>query len=69
MSDETTRIKVGLGATINTGSYESVRIDIAVEDFKRQGESMDAATERIYSFVESKVEQKMQEIEKDLKRK
>jgi len=51
----------------NLGNYESLRVSIGVEDFVRQGETVDAATDRVYDFVESKVVEKVSEIEKELK--
>ena len=47
----TTRVKVDLSFTRNLGNYESIKIGIGVEDDVRQGETVDAATERVYSFV------------------
>lgn len=34
---------------------------IGVEDYRRDGESMNDATERIYDFVESKLSEKISE--------
>jgi hypothetical protein len=51
----------------NLGNYESLRVSIGVEDYVRQGETVDAATDRVYDFVESKIVEKVSEIEKELK--
>lgn len=62
-----TNVRVELGYTKNLGNFENLKISIAVEDFVRDGETVDAATERVYSFVEDKVVQKVTEMEKELK--
>lgn len=64
----TTRVKVDLSFTRNLGNYESIKIGIGVEDDVRQGETVDAATERVYTFVENKLIQKTEEVEEELKR-
>jgi len=64
----TTRVKVDLSFTRNLGNYESIKIGVGVEDDVRQGETVDAATERVYTFVENKLIQKTEEVEEELKR-
>jgi argininosuccinate lyase len=64
----TTKVKVDLSFTRNLGNYESIKIGIGVEDDVRQGETVDAATERVYTFVENKLIEKTQEVEEELKR-
>jgi hypothetical protein len=64
----TTKVKVDLSFTRNLGNYESIKIGVGIEDDVRQGETVDAATERIYAFVENKLIQKTQEVEEELKR-
>ena len=64
----TTKVKVDLSFTRNLGNYESIKIGIGIEDDVRQGETVDAATERVYAFVESKLIEKTQEVEEELKR-
>ena len=65
MSD--TKVKVELSFTRNLGNYESIKINIGVEDVVRQGENVDSATERVYAFVEDKLVQKTKEVEEELK--
>jgi hypothetical protein len=65
MSD--TKVKVDLSFTRNLGNYESIKIGIGIEDFVRSGETVESATERVYAFVENKLIEKTQEIEKELK--
>ena len=64
---ESTHVKVELQFTRNLGNYESLRVAIGVEDFVREGESVDSATDRVYNFVEEKIIQKVSDIEKELK--
>jgi hypothetical protein len=64
----TTRVKVDLSFTRNLGNYESIKIGVGVEDDVRQGETVDAATERVYGFVEAKLVEKTREVEEELKR-
>jgi len=64
MSD--TKVKVDLSFTRNLGNYESIRIGLGVEDWVRDGENVDSATERVYKFVESKLIDKTREIEEEL---
>ena len=64
----TTKVKVDLSFTRNLGNYESIKIGVGIEDDVRQGETVDAATERVYAFVVNKLIQKTQEVEEELKR-
>jgi hypothetical protein len=64
----TTRVKVDLSFTRNLGNYESIKIGVGIEDDVRQGETVDAATERVYTFVENKLIEKTREVEEELKR-
>jgi hypothetical protein len=61
-----TRVRVGLKFVKNLGNYESVHVDVGIEDYVRSSETADAAFERIYSFVETKLAEKVREIEADL---
>lgn len=63
-----TKVKVDLSFTRNLGNYESIKIGIGVEDNVREGENVDSATERVYTFVENKLIEKTREIEEELKR-
>lgn len=62
-----TKVKVDLSFTRNLGNYESIKIGIGVEDFVRDGENVDTATDRVYAFVENKLVDKTREIEEELK--
>jgi len=67
MSDKTV-VKVNLKFVRNLGNYESVHVELGVEDFVRESdENTGAAMDRVYKFVEAKVVEKVAEIEKELK--
>lgn len=59
--NDSTKIRVELQYTMNLGNYESMKINIGVEDFRRPDENIDAATERVYRFVEGKLQDKVNE--------
>ena len=61
-----TNVRVELQFTRNLGNFESLRLAIGVEDFVREGESVTAATDRVYEFVENKLMQKVGEMEEEL---
>lgn len=61
MENEQTKISVTLGYTLNLGNFESLRVDLGVVDARREGESVDQAFERVYTFVEDKLSEKVKE--------
>jgi hypothetical protein len=63
----TTVVKIDLSFTRNLGNFESIKIGVGVEDSVRDGETVNDATERVYKFVEDKLIEKTQDIEKELK--
>ena len=65
MSNQTS-VKVELSFTRNLGNYESIKVNIGIEDFRRDGETIDEATNRVYTFVENKLTEKVNEIEEEL---
>ncbi len=67
-SQETTKVRVALKFVRNLGNYESVHVELGVEDWVRETDTnVDTAMDRVYTYVESKLMEKVQEIEKDLK--
>lgn len=65
MSDKTT-VSVTLGYTLNLGNFQSLRLDLGCTDWIRDGENVDAATDRVYKFVEDKLVKKIAEAQKEL---
>ena len=61
-----TRVRVGLKFVRNLGNYESIHVDVGVEDYVRDGETASSAMDRVYEFVEGQLIQRVQEIESDL---
>lgn len=64
---EASRVKVGLSYKINLGNYETMGIDIGIEDCARPGEKVSEAFERVYGFVQSRLVDKVAEVEKEMK--
>jgi len=61
MENNETKVNVALGYTLNLGNFQSLRIDIGVEDSLRKDEHVDEAFNRVYGFVEQKLVDKIQE--------
>ncbi len=66
MNNEETKVAVGLGYTLNLGNFQSLRIDLSVTDNKRDGENTNDAFERVYSFVEAKLQEKVAEAQGEI---
>lgn len=69
MENETTRVTVSLGYTLNLGNFQSLRIDLGIEDSKREGENTAEAFDRVYDFVETKLSEKIKEASNELENK
>lgn len=61
MENNDTKVNVTLGYTLNLGNFQSLRIDLGVVDSRRDGESIEDAFSRVYSFVENKLITKVNE--------
>jgi hypothetical protein len=66
MNNEETKVKVGLGYTLNLGNFQSLRIDLEVQDNKRDGETTSEAFDRVYAFVEAKLTEKVSEAKSEV---
>lgn len=62
---EAARVTFSVGYTKNMGDFNSLRIDVGVEDSVRAGEDLEDATNRIYEFVSDQLVEKLKELEKD----
>jgi hypothetical protein len=49
------------------GNFNSMRVDIGVDDDLRNGEKIEDGFNRIYNYVEGKLLQKVEETEKEIK--
>ncbi len=65
MENDSTKVTVGLGYTLNLGNFQSLRIDLSVSDNKREGENTEQAFERVYKFVEEKLTEKVRESQEE----
>ena len=66
MENDSTKVSVTLGYTINLGNFQSLRLDLGVVDSKRDGENTDQAFDRVYQFVETKLTEKINEAKAEL---
>lgn len=63
---EQSKVSVTLGYTLNLGNFQSLRVDLGYTDNVKNYETPEQAVERVYKFVESKVEEKVGEAQKEL---
>ena len=61
MENSNAKVNVSLGYTLNLGNFQSLRIDLGIEDSERDGENINDAFNRVYEFVESKLTEKVKE--------
>lgn len=67
MSDTTqTKITCSMGMTINMGNFESLRIDLGLEDSQREGETVKQAHERVFNFVNRRLQEKVSVVREEL---
>jgi hypothetical protein len=69
MENENTKINVALGYTLNLGNFQSLRIDLGVEDSRREGETVQQAFDRVYEFVETRLVEKVNESKDEIESK
>ena len=67
MENDSTKVNVALGYTLNLGNFQSLRIDIGVEDTLRNSENVNDAFNRVYGFVEDKLIAKINEAKTEIK--
>lgn len=66
MENESTKVNVTLGYTLNLGNFQSLRLDLGIVDSKRDGETTAQAFDRVYKFVEDKLTEKIQEAKSEI---
>jgi hypothetical protein len=69
MENENTKITVALGYTLNLGNFQSLRVDLGIDDLRSDGETVTEAFERVYEFVEAKLAEKVAEASAELENK
>jgi len=65
MENNSTKVNVTLGYTLNLGNFQSLRLDLGVIDSKRDGENTEQAFDRVYKFVEDKLTEKIKEAQSE----
>jgi len=63
---EKTEISWSLGYTLNTGNFQNLRIDCSIKDYQREGESAKEASDRVYTFVEDQLMEKLNQAKEEL---
>lgn len=53
------RISWTEGYTVNTGDFESLKLQLTVEDSLREGETVKQLEERLFNFVNKRIEAKV----------
>lgn len=62
-----TKVRVELSFTANLGNYQSLKVSIGIEDWKREtDESVDASVERVYNYVETKLVEKLEQTRNEI---
>jgi hypothetical protein len=64
--NNSTKVSATLGYTLNLGNFQSLRVDLGVVDQVRQGETTNDAMDRVYTFVENQVIQKVKDAKESL---
>ena len=67
MENNQTKVTVALGYTMNLGNFQSLRIDIGIEDQIRDAENVQDGFDRIYAFVEQQLGAKIREAQSEIK--
>ena len=65
MENDSTKVNVTLGYTLNLGNFQSLRLDLGVTDSAKNEETVDQAFERVYKFVEDKLTEKIKEAQEE----
>jgi hypothetical protein len=66
MENSETKVTVSLGYTMNLGNFQSLRIDLGVEDQVRDGENVKDGFDRVYKFVEEQFGEKLREAKSEI---
>ena len=67
MENNQTKVNVALGYTMNLGNFQSLRIDLGIEDQIRDGENVQDGFDRVYAFVEQQLGAKIREAQSEIK--
>ena len=61
-----TNVHVQMHFTINLGNFNMLRVELGVDDFKRESETIDDATNHVYDFVERKMIEKVEQTKSEI---
>ena len=61
------KVTYSQGFTLNMGDFESLRMDIGIEDDVRPGESVPEAEERLFKFVSNRLKKRVAVVREELK--
>lgn len=61
------KVTYSQGFTLNMGDFESLRMDIGIEDDTRPGESVPEAEERLFKFVSNRLKKRVAVVREELK--
>ena len=64
--NNSTKVSATLGYTLNLGNFQSLRVDLGVVDYVRNGETTNDAMNRVYTFVENQVIEKVKDAKESL---
>ena len=59
---EPARVRYTVGFTKNVGNFESLRMEVAVEDSARPGEKVSELSNRVYTFASKELMEKLTEV-------
>lgn len=60
------RVTWRVGTTINIGDFSNVKYEVEISDDARQGETKEAASQRVAKFAEEQLDDKITETKEDL---
>jgi hypothetical protein len=66
VTEEPARIRWIVGYTLNTGNFQSLRLDFDISESQRSDETTEEAVERIYKYAETVLSEKLQEAREEL---
>lgn len=63
---EPNRVEWALGYTINTGNFQSLRLDVKVDGYQKEDEDIAQCSARVYKFAEAQLKAKLVEARQEL---
>jgi len=63
-----TRLSYSAGFTRNLGDFNSLRIDVGIEEDKREGETQSELWQRVVDYVDKRLMEQVAEVESQLRK-